>query len=368
MIRKLFFAIFLVLPIGVYAENVDAETEPHAANLRSDFTVPTTTSAAFPFSGSEITTSDGHRLRYYSSDMSAREKPLVIFVPGSGCNGAFSVLPDGHRTMGPEGFALKFTEKVRLVILENPGIEKRFEHEMDSGCSLAFRKMANMQARLEALRTIVDDLQHRGWINGQPFMIVTGSEGVSIASRFATSAKDVSHLLLISGFGIGQTLATVHAALTGWGNWTFVPEAEPNNQLDRLQSTFTNWEQVHRSLGQESTKSIAGHDEAYWRTIGMASSAEDMLASKAQLYLVQGGLDQNAPAVDYEAGIAYLVAHNRPFVTEYIPCGDHFLVCPNDHGEPKNLQGIIERGMEWFLTARVQSNSAASFNPSATLQ
>ena len=100
----------------------------------------------------------------------------------------------------------------------------------------------------------------------------------------------------------------------------------------------------------------------------MASPAEGVLTTEAQLYLVQGGADQNASAVDYEAGIAYLVAHNRPFVTEYIPCGDHFLVCPSDDGEPNNLQAVIVRGMEWFLIGRVQSTFAASFNPSATLR
>ncbi len=270
----------------------------------------------------------------------------------------------GGNSMGPEGFALKFREKVRLVVVESPGIEERFARETGSGCSLAFRKMANMQARVDALNAIIGDIRHRGWINQQSFMIVAGSEGVSIASRVAKSVKEISHLLLISGFGVGQTLATVHAALTGWGNWSFVSESESNGHLDRLQSTFTSWEHVRRSLGQESNKTIAGYDETYWRTIGKASPAEDVLESKAKLYLVHGGRDQSASAIDYEAGIAYLVAHDRPFVTEYIPCGDHFLSCPNDQGEPKNLQGIIERGMEWFLTARVQSTSAASFNPS----
>ncbi|QCP48396.1 hypothetical protein FAZ95_03840 [Trinickia violacea] len=368
MIRKLFLVILFALPIGVCAENLGVETGSHASGLRSDFIVPTAASAEFPFSGTEITMPDGNRLRYYSSDTSMREKPLVIFIPGSECNGAFPAFPDGQRSMGSEGFALKFKGKVRLVVVESPGIEDRFARETASGCSLEFKKMANMQARLDALRTIIDDLRHRGWINSHPFMIVASSEGVSIASRFAMSTKEVSHLLLISGFGTGQTLATLHAALTGWGNWNFLAEVEPNDPLDRLQSTLTGWEQVRRSQVKESNVTIAGHGEAYWRTIGMASPAENVLESKTQLYLVQGGLDQSASAVDYEAGIAYLVAHDRPFVTEYIPCGDHFLVCPKDNGEPNNLQKVIERGMEWFLTGRVQSAFAASFNPSATLQ
>ncbi|MGU7769116.1 hypothetical protein ACV229_02900 [Burkholderia sp. MR1-5-21] len=360
------FALTLALVLQVTKSS--AETSFNAANHRIDFSVPVVTSPEFPFSGTEITSSDGYRLRYYSSDMSAQDKPLVIFLPGSGCSGAFSKLPDGGHSMGPEGFALKFAEKARLVVVESPGIEKRFSHETASGCSLNFMKMANMQARLESLHVIVDDLRHRGWVGHQPFMIIAASESVSTASRFAMSTGEISHLLLISGFGIGQTLATVHAALTGWGNWSFVSENESSGPLGRLQSTLTTWENVRRNRVPDSTRAIAGYDETYWRTMGMASPAKDVLASKAQLYLVQGGRDQSSPSVNYEAGIAYLVAHDRRFVTEYIPCGDHFLTCPNDNGEPKNLQGIIERGMEWFLTAQVQSTSAASFNPTATLE
>ena len=105
--------------------------------------------------------------------------------------------------MGSEGFALKFSERVRLVVVESPGIEERFARETESGCSFTFNKMANMQARLNALQSIVEDLRLRGWVNRRPFMIVAGSEGVSIASHFARSAKEVSHLLLISGFGSG---------------------------------------------------------------------------------------------------------------------------------------------------------------------
>ncbi|MCG1039168.1 hypothetical protein SAMN04487769_1152 [Burkholderia sp. b14] len=197
-----------------------------------------------------------------------------------------------------------------------------------------------MQARLEALQTIVNDLRRRGWIDRQPFMIVASSEGVSIATRFATLSKNVSHLLLISGFGVGHTLATLHTALTGSGDyWGFISAPESNNPLSRLQSTLARWEQVRRDQRRNSSETIAGYQAAYWRTIGLASSAEDALASNAQLYLVQGGRDQTAPAVNYEAGIAYLITHNRPFVSEYIPCGDHFLTCPDDGEEPKNLQG-----------------------------
>ncbi|WP_162999176.1 hypothetical protein [Burkholderia sp. Nafp2/4-1b] len=364
MAIKIFITIFLSLPILTHGQNTNINGRPHSITPRVDFTVPTGISSVFPFSGSEITMPEGQKIRYYSSDISKKDKPLVIFLPGSGCTGAFPALPDEGHSMGPEGFALQFREKARLIVFENPGIDERFSRETNSECSSEFKKMANMQDRLNALKAAIDDMRDRGWINRQPLMVVAGSEGVSIASRLAKSTSEVSHLLLISGFGIGQTLSTIHAALTYWGNWSFAPETGSNNYLDRLQSTLTSWEHAHRGLGQESNRTIAGYDGTYWQTIGKASPAEDVLASKAQLYLVQGGRDQSASAIDYEAGIAYLVAHDRPFVTEYFPCGDHFLACPDDQGEPKNLQGIIERGMEWFLTARVQSIFAASFNPS----
>lgn len=103
MVEKLFIVMFLIMPIGVDAETVNAEIDSHSVPSRVNFSVPTDTHSAFPFSGSEIAMSDGQRIRYYSSDVSMQEKPLVIFLPGSGCNGAFSVLPGGGTLWGQKG-------------------------------------------------------------------------------------------------------------------------------------------------------------------------------------------------------------------------------------------------------------------------
>lgn len=91
---------------------------------------------------------------------------------------------------------------------------------------------------------------------------------------------------------------------------------------------------------------------------------EDALSTRAHLYLVQGGKDESASYVDYEAGLAYLIAHGRPFVSEFIACGDHFLTCNETEGEtPYELKQVIERGMQWFLTGAVQDASAVTFDP-----
>ena len=287
---------------------------------------------------------------------------MVIFLPGSGCTGAFPQLRDGSRAMGPEAFALKFSRDIRLVVTENPGIEERFAQEDIAGCSATFKSMENLQARLESFQAIIADLRDRDWIN-HPFMIVAGSEGVALATRFASISRDVSHLFLISGFGIGEPLATVHAALTGWGNWNFISSQESRNSAARLQDTLDRWKQVHQNREKINGEMIAGHSERYWSSIGMASPAEDALETRASLYLVQGGRDTSAPSVNFEAGIAYLVAHGRPFVSEYVQCGDHFLMCPDDRGSPDNLQKVVSHGMDWFLTGQVPQSSVALFDP-----
>lgn len=353
--------ISLTTPTLAFPKN-GSDFIPHSSNdARITFTVPTADGTKFPFFGNEILSYDGARLRYYSSDNSSRELPLVIFLPGSGCAGAFSISADNHRTAGPEAFALQFKANARLIVMENPGIENRFARETGIDCSPAFQRMENLEVRVAALQAVVDDVRSRNWLHPH-FMIVAGSEGVAWATRFATSSTNVSHLLLISGFGIGQPLATVHAALTGWGNWSFVGD-EPSGAQGRLRSTLARWEQVRRGTDLEGGKTIAGHDQRYWRSIGTASPAEDALGTAAQLYVVQGGSDESSPAVNYEAGLAYLVAHNRPFVSEYIPCGDHFLICQGDGGVPRNLQDVITHGMEWFLTGRLMKSSVAVFNP-----
>ena len=170
--------------------------------------------------------------------------------------------------------------------------------------------------------------------------------------------------MLISGFGIGEPLATIHSALTGWGNWNFTSSLGSTNSSTKLQTTLNQWKKVQLNLETKAGETIAGHSEQYWRSIGMASPAEDALATKASLYVVHGGSDDSAPSVNFEAGIAYLVAHGRAFVSEYIQCGDHFLICPDDRGNPDNLQNVVSHGMHWFLTGQLPQSAVTFFDPS----
>ncbi|MFL9876434.1 hypothetical protein [Paraburkholderia megapolitana] len=340
-----------------------AQETSRSGEARQFFSVPTK-APSFPFSGTELTTSRGETLRYYTSDDSSAVKPLALFIPGSGCNGAFASTSDGHHGGGPEMFALPFSKDVRLVVIDSPGVAGRFARTELQDCSLEFKHMETMQARQSALNEVVQDLDSRGWVIKEHFMLVASSEGVPIATRFAAEHPQVSHLLLNSGFGVSQVYDSLHGALTGWGNWSFSANPSASSKYVRGQAVLNQWSEIERN--SKSVQEIAGHSAAYWRTIGMDSPADDVFATEANLYVAQGAKDQSFAPGSFEAGLNELIAHRRPFVAEYFECGDHLLICAADGGEPKNLEGFIHRGITWFLSGKIDHDAAISYGEKET--
>lgn len=289
--------------------------------------------------------------RYYLlGKLEATASRMVIFVPGSGCDGAFALGADGHAKAGPEAFALKYATEAKLVVLEAPGIPRQFaapEHGLSRGCPTSFLTHSDMDHLLASYRTAVDDALSTSDGRIRVLMFVGVSDGAVTAAALARVYKQTTHITLISGFGSDQVTSQVDDLVGA------VLDAPSKSEPRQALASFTSRLNAIREKPAANV-SWRGQTEVHWAsTAGRASSIEvAALPLAVKTFLVQGGADMSWPAANFRRGLADLLVAGRHTWIRYIPCADHHLICPDEGGAPKNLANAVDSAVGWFIDGR----------------
>ena len=81
------------------------------------------------------------------------------------------------------------------------------------------------------------------------------------------------------------------------------------------------------------------------------SVTDELLRTKARIYLAQGAADTSQPPTGHEVLVAELRAHSRDIHEELVEAGDHGFAPKNSPpGPPRELQAMFGRILGWFLT------------------
>ncbi len=300
-----------------------------------------------PYKGVEHTLKTGEAFRYYTSDNSNAPRPLVIFFPGSGCDGAFSRDKDGAATASLEGFITKYLPDTRVLILERRGIPRQYESSNPGAaidCPAEYAKHDNFDDAATYYYEVLKLARQRHWMDSGKVMLVGMSEGVLYAAEMARRMPVISKLTLISGFRDQQLFSLVHNSLNS------KEPIEPNKTttLKETRELIEQWQAIKKEP-HSTTKLFLGHPYSRWSTTAVQSPIKNVLASKADLFVIQGGKDTQSPSAGFELAISELILFNRHFTMEYIGCGDHHLICEKDKGAPINLNLVMQHSFEWFL-------------------
>lgn len=131
---------------------------------------------------------------------------LVVFVPGSGCDGVYKKNESGKVSGSMEIFALSYIDEIKLMVLEPPGIPRQYsspEPGVAEGCPIEYFKYSNFDARFKYYLNAINDVK-KNMVKINKIMFIGVSEGVDFAIRLAQDVPETSMITLISGFGIGQ--------------------------------------------------------------------------------------------------------------------------------------------------------------------
>ena len=290
--------------------------------------------------GSELTIYLGN----YQNSLDS-EKPLLIYVEGSGAQSHFVAL--GKRiawsTFGL--IAKNYGPEHHVVTTEKRGVAFGFSAKRGTGegGSKEYRRHATLANRVRDVRLMLDTLLSEPMIDKSQVILLGHSEGADVAAAVSAVDDRVTHVAFLSGGGAAQFFdffVQQRKTLLKTGS---SPE-ETEQSIAQLES------QIREILNdpQNDSRFFAGHSFNRWSSFATVSAAENLLKTKAQLFLGHGTEDQSVPIESFDFLVVELLRHGRldARVRRYVGC-DHSFIKVGEEPANEPFQNVIGEVLKW---------------------
>jgi len=249
--------------------------------------------------------------------------------------------------------------RLRVLAVEKPGV-RLFDNPGPDGtaerCSKAFLEEHTLERWAEAVSASMRAAGALPDIEPRRVLLIGHSEGGLTAARVAAENDHVSHVALLSSTGPTQLFDLVERAKHSHGK-------ETGNTEDRVRNVYHTLEKIRRD--PDSTSKFAwGHPYRRWSSFISSSTLDELLRSRARIYIAHGSHDTKVPVAAFELLCAELARHGRDFVATRVEGAGHNLGRRDQEG-PVGMAEIFSDIVNWFLrppktTARTRANKAHS--------
>ncbi|MBZ2209342.1 alpha/beta hydrolase family protein [Massilia soli] len=294
-----------------------------------------------PFARKTIQDDSGRSITYYISRPRAGTAPILLMVQGSGCarvlnkqaGAAYSTIFN----LVPFASDGRFT----VVAVEKPfsGEETTDSSGTATACSRQFNEDFTAEGWLKALQAGLADARRSPWADQQRTLVLGMSEGAVMATMLAASDKRVTDVIAISGSGTTQL-------------YDFFAQAyrtcfDVSRCLAALESTARDISADPHS----STRFAWGHPHKRWTSFFRVDPGEQLLRSRARIYLALGTSDSAVPALSQEVAVAKLLGAGRDLTVKRVADGDHSLR-PGGASTLDTLDAVQRTALDWFVQAK----------------
>jgi pimeloyl-ACP methyl ester carboxylesterase len=194
---------------------------------------------------------------------------------------------------------------------------------------------------VEALGAALTRAQSLPGIEQSRLLVVGHSEGGVVAARLAAERCDVSHVALLSSSGPTQLFDLAEEALA-----PLHPGEGPEAREERVQQVFETFERI-RADPDSVSKFAWGHPYRRWSSFLATSTLDELLRSRARIFLVHGSQDRIVPVAAHDVLRGELVRHGRSVVARRIEGADHGYRMANGPGT-EAMESVMQSIIEWF--------------------
>jgi len=303
-----------------------------------------------PFQRYTVQDSLDRTITFYLSvppkDAPDAKRPLALLIQGSGCQSLFH--KQGERITGGYQNVL-FQEakgRVRVLVVEKPGVkflDTPARPGSAEGASEEFLKEHTLPRWAEANVAAVRAAWTLPGVDGARTLVIGHSEGGIVAARVAAELPRVTHVASLAGGGPTQLFDL--AEIRGRSR----TDDEAGDAERRAREVYDEWAKV-----QNDPESISrfwmGHPYRRWSSFLRQSVTEELLRTKARIYLAQGTSDTAVSVKAHDVLVAELRARGRDVTVERLQGADHSF-CTQDmpKGSPAGMQARFGNLLEWFL-------------------
>jgi dipeptidyl aminopeptidase/acylaminoacyl peptidase len=274
--------------------------------------------------------------------------PVVLFISGSGCQSLFS--KQGERIAGGLQNLLweEAKGRARVLAVEKPGVKyldkpprpgsaERASEEFLKEHTLPRWAEANIAA-LRAAWTLPE-------VDATRTLVVGHSEGGLVTARVAAELPEVTHVASLAGGGPTQLFDFVTSAARPRR------DDQPGDAEGRVQGVYEQWAKIQKDPDSIS-RFWLGHPYRRWSSFLEHSVTEELLRTKARIYVAHGGAqDPVIPVAAHDMLVTELRARGREVRAERLEGANHSFRTPDmpKEGPPVGMQALLGRVLQWFL-------------------
>jgi pimeloyl-ACP methyl ester carboxylesterase len=300
-----------------------------------------------------FTTKDnlGRTITFYLSVASGQQpkeaRPVALLVGGSGGQSLFRKIGE-HVGGGAQNLLLQEAgNRARVLVVEKPGVRY-----LDSpprpgsaeGARPEFLEEHTLERWVEANAAALRAAWTLPGIDRSRTLAVGHSEGGLVVACLAAKMPEITHVASLAGGGPTQLFSLLEIVAAAR------PDDQPGDAAKRRQAVFDEWAKIEADP-KSTTRFWMGHPYRRWSTFLKHSVTEELLRTKAHIYLAQGTADTSQPPTGHEVLVAELHAHGRDVREERLEGADHaFGPKQAAPGPPRELQAMFGRILDWFLS------------------
>lgn len=285
----------------------------------------------------------GRTIQYYLSEQQDRiERPLLLYVQGSGAGSLFRQGADGRVSgaMGHSTIRDVFDGVARILLVEKPGVAYLDDPASVESAASEFHMEHTLDRWTHALRTALRDACSRTDLDCARGVIVIGhSEGGVVAARVAASLATVTHVALLAGEGPTQLYSLLVLAREG----VFFRHAG-ETASPRIEYLLAEWRAVLDDAGAHN-RFFFGHPYRRWSSFLATSPARELENTGARIYIAQGTADLAVSPASADVLFATLTSLGKDVCYSRQEAADHSFSRPDRDG----WREVIEQIRAWFL-------------------
>lgn len=282
----------------------------------------------------------GRPVTYYAS-RSRKPAPLLLMIQGSGCTPVLASVNGGSTiyNLGPYADEQRFT----VIAVEKPNAETRPKNTGTAKeCSAKFNEDFTAASWLEALRASIADARKSPSVDKRRTLVIGFSEGAVMASLLAARDPKITEVVSLGGSGTTQLFDLLVGAYGCFNRNTCLAQVEAQAK-------------AIASKPGSSTDFAWGHPYKRWTSFFSVEPADELLRSKARVYVVFGTQDESVPPPSQELIAAKLMSAGRDVTVRRVADAGHNLL-PKNSGDWSALDGELRAALDWFWQVPLENN------------
>lgn len=283
------------------------------------------------------------RITFYVCSQVNTRAPLVVFILGSGAHSHFASrggqILDAHRAL-----RAVLVNHASLLIIEKPGVAflgQPTKNGTAEGASDEFRVENTLERWSEAVNSAIQAAKQLPVVDTTRILLMGHSEGARVAARVAAGDPSISHVALLAGSGAPHLFSLMELAR---GGQLFADQSSDPEQ--RVKYLLQRWSEIQGDP-DNSKRDFLGHPFRWWSSFAKSDPQDELLRTRARIYLAHGTLDRNNPVAAFDLLYASLIAKQADVTAERVEGADHGFLFPNQP-QRDGQRELFLRILNWF--------------------